>query len=94
MYESPYKPKFAVVLEFEPVAAHYYGVAGLSPLYLTASDGAKTDVALARTYSSKSNATRSGKRAQDSLWGIKDFHVEQVNPKANDGPPNVKVKSR
>lgn len=94
MYESPYKPKFVVVLDFEPVAAHHYGVAGLKPLYLTPEDGAKTDPALARTYSSKSNAERSGRRAKDSLWGIRSFQVEQINPKANDGPPNVKVKSR
>lgn len=93
MYESPYKPKFAVVLDFEPVAAHYYRLAGLGPLYLTASDGAKPDVALARPYASKANAIQAGKRAQRDLWGIRGFHVEQINPNANDGPPNVKVKN-
>ena len=50
-----------------------------------------TDVSKARTYSSKSNAKRSGERAKRSLWGIRAFQVEQINPKANDGPPNVKV---
>ena len=91
MYESPFKPKYAIVVEIEPVAAHYYQVAGLSPLYLTPEYGVHTDVSKARTYSSKSNAKRSGERAKRSLWGIRAFQVEQINPKANDGPPNVKV---
>lgn len=91
MYESPFKPKFAVVVEIEPVAAHYYRVAGLAPLYLTPDDGVDTDVSKARTYSSKANAKRGGERAMRSLWGIKAVTVEQVNQRADDGPPNVKV---
>lgn len=92
MYESPFKPKFTVILEIEPVAAHYYRVAGLSPLYLTPQDGVNTDRVLAQTYASKSNATRAGERAKKTLWGVAAFQVEQVNPKANDGPSNVKVR--
>lgn len=72
------KPQFVVVVEIEPVAAHYYRVAGLSPLYLTPQDGVNTDLTLARTYASKANATRSAQRAKKALWGIKEFQIEQI----------------
>lgn len=91
MYESPLKPKYAVVVEIEPVAAHYYRVAGLSPLYLTPQDGVNTDLSKARTYTSKANASRSGERAKKALWGIRAWRVEQVDLEENDGPANIKA---
>lgn len=94
MYESPYKPKFAVVVKIEPVMAHYYRVAGLSPLYLTGQDGVNTDPALARTYSSKANARRAGERAMKALAGIESFDVEQINQRANERPQDVRVRAR
>ena len=93
MHESPYKPKFVLIVDIEPVAAHYYAVAGLSPLYLTAQDGVNTDEALARTYSSRANAARAGERARRSLWGIQAFHVEQASASTNDGPNDVKART-
>lgn len=94
MHESPLKPKFVLVMDFEPVAAHYYRVAGLSPLYFTAKGGVNVDEAQARVYSSKGNATRAGERAKKNLWGIESFRVEQINAKANDGPGNTGVWSQ
>lgn len=76
------KPKFAVVVEFETVAAHYYGVAGLGTLYLTAEDEVNANVSQARTYSTKANAARAGQRAMKSYWGIKTVFAEQVGAEA------------
>ena len=86
MYESPLKPKYVVTVEFEPVAAHYYGIAGLDPLYLTPQDGVNTDPSKARTHTTESIAIQSGEKAKKTFWGIRAFRVEQIDLQTNDGP--------
>lgn len=86
-------PHFAVALEFEPVAAHYYNLAGLSPLYLTDSAGAKPDITLARVFETEADAQQAGQQAKDTLWGIKAFQVEQIGQAMNDGPCEAKAET-
>lgn len=92
MYQSPYAPEFAVIVELETVAAHHYDMAGFSPLYLTPEDGVHTNVANAATFSTKRKAADVGQRAKKNLWGIASTQVTQVNPNADEGAPNVRVK--